>query len=258
MHSHPLWQHCASTLQEISDRDYPSQKYFKSLPAIDALDLDTYEKSLHKGKSGNQACTGDAVMGIALRKAGDHLVEQSLLLVELRMGYTNGDNLELENIRKKVEHSRDLLNENGSSPIYKDYFFIFTDTEASQANSKIRRKANEIGRMTNYKVLSVSNFKACLVDPAELSYHPQHPAIDIINWFLPAYSQPNNIDITVFEKAFNHWLKIFNQCKQNYKIQEAEHILYTLKNELSRAKRILNDPSSDAHMVIEIMEEELV
>lgn len=252
VHSHPLWGQCASTLQDISNRDYPNPNYFKSLPRIDALDLDSLEKSQHKHA---MECTGDAVMGIALEKVGNNLENQYLLLVELRMGYTNGDHLDLMEIKNKVEHSKDIINANGVSRVYPEYYFIFTDAEAPQANNKIKRKANEIGRMTNYKVLSVSGFKNVLLDPAKLPYKPKHQEKAIVDSFLATYLSSDRLDMDKFGKAFNFWLGEIRNCKLRNDIPEANYLSSIVKREIVKAQNMISNKSSDAFVELEIMEE---
>jgi hypothetical protein len=252
---HSLWQRCASTLQEISGRDYPAKNYFDKLPKIDALDLDTYERSLYKNSTD---CTGDAVIGIALQKVGNKLIKEFLLLIELRMGYTNACNLDLDEIRKKVEHSKDMINANGGVNLYQDYYFIFTDVEAPQANNLITRKANEKGRMTNYKVLSVSNFKNMLLDPKTLPYQPKHSEDEIIESFLATYRSPNDLNLNQFEKTFNYWMSKCQDFKLQYELLEAEHISNILKGEIVKAKNMIGKSESDLLIELEIMEEMLI
>ena len=254
VYRHPLWQQCASTLQEISERDYPCKNYFNSLLRIDALDLDTYERLQHKKSTD---CTIDAVMGVALQKVGDKLRMEFLLLIEFRMGYTNACNLELDEIRKKVEHSKDILNSNGSFNLYQDYYFIFTDAEAPQANRVILSKARALGRMTNYKALSISDFKNLIVDPETLPYQPKHPKEEIIDSFSAAYDSLNDLNSSQFEKIFNYWMRKCQDFKQQYKLSEVEHISKILKEEIGKAKDMIENLESDMFIELEIMEEML-
>ena len=144
LHSHSLWSICPSTLIDIANRDYPRKNYFRALN-VDALDLDTHEKNIHKGKRGNLACTGDAVIGIALEKDGNTLVHPAMMIVELRMGYKHGDNISLRELKRKVTHTKTLLST--ELPIYPKYYFIFTDKEEPQARSLLYREAKKKGRM---------------------------------------------------------------------------------------------------------------
>lgn len=252
---HPLWLQCASTLQEISRRDYPTKNYFNQLSRIDALDLDTYERLLHKNSTD---CTGDAVICIAQRKVRNKLINESLLLVELRMGYTNACNLDLDEIRKKVEHSKEIINANGGVNWYQDYYFIFSNIEAPQANNIIMRKANEKGRMTNYKVLSVSDFKNMLLDPTTLPYQPKHSEEEIIESFLATYHPLNDLNMSQFEKTFNYWIRKCQDFKLQYELLEVKHICNILKGEIAKAKDMIGKSRSDLLIELEIMEEMLI
>ena len=248
VHSNQLWSCCKSTLQNISNRDYPSDDYFKSFHNIDALDLDTCEKSLHKDST---ECTGDAIIGVALKKLGNNLKDSYLLLIELRMGYKNGDNLDLGKIRKKVEHSKDILSDSGASRIYQNYFFIFTDTEAPHAKNKINRRANEIGRMKQYKVYSVSELKDMIIDPASLPFVPKNSAKDIRRSFVAALK--NSLE---FEKFSNYWSEKIKDYRNRNDLQEAKHISEIIMKEISKTKKTI-DQSSDIFIEMLIMEEKL-
>ena len=248
VHGCQLWSCCKSTLQGISDRDYPGKNYFKPLPNIDALDLDTYEKSLHKK---SLECTGDATIGVAINKDGENLVDSYLLLVELRMGHKNGDNLKLEKIRKKVEHSIGILNSSGAVRIYQNYFFIFTDAEAPHAKNKINRRANEIGRMKQYKVFSVSEFKDMIIDPASLPYVPENCAESIKKSFAGALKNSSN-----FDKFSNYWSEKIKDYRNRNVLQEVKYISEVLIEEITNAKNRI-DSSSDLYIEMVIMEEEL-
>lgn len=248
VHSNQLWSCCKSTLQEISSRDYPDKNYFQSLPQIDALDLDAYEKSLRKKSS---ECTGDATIGVALNKQGDNFMDPYLLLIELRMGYKNGDNLDLSKIRKKVEHSKDILSDSGATRIYQNYFFIFTDTEAPHAKNKINRRANEIGRMKQYKVFSVSELNDMIIDPTSLPYVPENCAESIKKSFAGALKNSSN-----FEKFSNYWSEKIKDYRNRNVLQEVKYISEVLIEEITNAKNRI-DSSSDLYIEMVIMEEEL-
>lgn len=248
VHGNQLWSCCKSTLQVISNRDYPGKNYFKSLPSIDALDLDTYEKSLHKSST---ECTVDAITGVALKKVGNKLADSYLLLVELRMGYQNGGNLKLEEIQDKVKHSKDILISFGVSRIYQNYFFIFTDKEAPCAKNKIDRKIKEMGHMTEYKVVSVSDFKNLLINSAELPYVPKKAKEDIIKSFERVLTSGSS-----FDDFWNYWAKEIEYYKNRYDLQEVENISKVLKDEISKAKRTIAQ-STDLYIELEIIEEYL-
>lgn len=250
---HPLWSQCSSSLQDISERDYPGKGYFRGMKTIDALDLDAYEQSFHKAST---ECTGDATIGIATDKVSCRLTHPSLMLVELRMGYDNGRNVSLGEITRKVEHSKELLNASGACRIHPDYYFVFTDAEAPHANYKIDREANEIGRMRNYVVVSVSEFQNMMVDPDTLPYSPIHKKDDIIQSFDPAKRSDGSFNMSVFAETFDYWLGIAKDCKNAYKLQEVEHLHKVLADMLSRTENI-SSLTEDDMITFDLMREEL-
>ena len=248
---HPLWSVCPSTLMDIANRDYPRKNYFRTLK-IDALDLDTHEKNIHKGKRGNLACTGDAVIGIALKMNGNALVHPSLMIVELRMGYKHGDSISLSELENKVTHTKTLLST--ALPIYPKYYFIFTDQEEPQARSLLYREAQEMGRMQDYKATSVSDFTNNMKDPSQIPYRYLYSGKDIAQSFNRCITA-TTCDIECFSKQFYHWLGIIEDMKKQYKQDEAKHIAECLDKVLMPLKQIsLNE---DAAIVIEILTEEL-
>ncbi len=251
LHRHPLWQHCAASLSEISKRDYHGKDYFQSMN-IDALDIDSYEKTTHKGKPGNMACTGDAVIGIALVKKGNTLMHPAVMIVELRMGYKEGDNISLGELENKVSHTKTLLST--ALQIYPKYYFIFTDKEEPQARSLLYREAQEMGRMQNYKATSVSDFTNNLKDPSQIPYQYQYSTINIAQSFNRCITS-TTCDIECFSKQFNHWLCTIEELKNHNNQFEAKHIAECLKNVLMKLNQI--SLSEEETIEIEILEEEL-
>ena len=83
---HSLYARCPSTLNEISNRDYPGTDYFN--PDIIGLDMDDYERRTCYGHANN---TVDAVIGICTCQ-NKKKSSPRLLLVELRMGYEKANN----------------------------------------------------------------------------------------------------------------------------------------------------------------------
>lgn len=251
LRTHPLWRDCPSTLMGIANRDYPRKNYFDTLN-VDALDLDTYEKNIHKGHCGNLACTGDAVIGIALGKSGDTLVHPAVMIVELRMGYKHGDNISLRDLKRKVTHTKTLLAV--TLPIHANYYFVFTDNEEPQAKSLLYREAQEIGSMQDYKIASVSEFTNCMKDPSQIPYQYQYSDENIAQSFNRCLT--NKIcDINNFNKQFYYWLGIIGRMKAHYNQQEAKHITECLNKVLEQIKQI--PLSEEDIMEVEILSEEL-
>ena len=93
---HSLYPLCNSTLNEVSNRDYPNTNYFN--PNIKCLDMDTYEKNILRKSYANH--TADAVIGISTYENNQEL-NPRLLLIELRIGYESTSNLSKTEIEGK-------------------------------------------------------------------------------------------------------------------------------------------------------------
>ena len=251
LHPHPLWSACPSTLKDIADRDYPRRNYFKTLN-IDALDLDIHEQNIHKGKKGNLACTGDAVVGIAIEKSGNALLHPAVMIVELRMGYKHGDNISLSELKRKITHTKTLLST--ALSVHPNYYFIFTDKEEPQAKSLLYREAQEIGRMQNYKATSVSDFTGNMKDPSQVSDKFLYTEEDILKSINRCFTD-SACDVDSFSKQFYHWLGIIEEMKTHYNQLEAKHITECLNKVLMLLHKIsLNEEETIA---VEILTEEL-
>ena len=250
LHLHSLWSVCPSTLMDIANRDYPKKNYFKTLN-VDALDLDTHEKNIHKKKRGNMACTGDAVIGIALEKKGNTLVHPSVMIVELRMGYKHGDNISLNELKKKITHTETLLST--ELPIYPKYYFIFTDKEEPKATAILYREAQEMGRMQNYKATSVSDFTNNMRDPS-LIHQYQYSNENITLSFNRCFTA-TTCDVDCFSEQFYHWLGIIDEMKNHNNQFEAKHIAECLKSVLMKLNQI--SITEEETIEIEILVEEL-
>ena len=168
---HSLYRHCASTLNAVSERDYPNKNYFDA--HIECLDMDTYEK---KCCSGNAECTVDAVICVS---NCDNKVTSShrLLLVELRMLYVNANNLSKSELEQKVTHTKDLL---GSElPIDRNNIFVFTDNVAPQARSVMNRLMQGTKHSQTFLVWSVSDYNNNVKSIDDMPYIPINPPADI-------------------------------------------------------------------------------
>ena len=251
IHEHPLWTCCNSTLQNIAKRDYPNKNYFSNISTIDTLDLDSYEKSLH---STNMQCTGDAAIGIAKRKNANSLLDPAYMIVELRMGYDNGKNISLTEICKKVEHSKELLNKSYSSHIHNKYYFIFKESTAPQAKHILSRETHELDRISDYNIISVSEFESMMMDPEDIPYVPKYNKVDIEKSFKSS-EEISVFNLNDFCKKFRKWLERVEYYKERYILYEAKHISQVLLEIISHLDK--RDFSDEEKLEIEILEEEL-
>lgn len=222
---HAIAQTFLSTLHAISWKDYCPVNYFPEPPQIDALDLDGYEKS---SKKKQLACTGDAVIGVASDYQNGLFTSPRLLIVELRMNYTHGDNISLTALKKKVNHSKKLLLD-GTCSLHDKYYFVFTTHVAEQAKRYLRNEAQEKGRMNEYFAVSVDEMKKILVDPTTLPYVPIHPETMIKGSLEPFVNDVKKINVAQLIAQLKYWGKELQNAYQSYNIDELKHLLDTIE-----------------------------
>lgn len=212
---HPFYSSCASTLNDVSNRDYPGTDYFD--PSIECLDMDAYEHSLSKK---NPDRTVDAVIGIAL----PHSASRSLLLIELKMGCTKLSSLSKGELEHKVCYTKSLLS--GVCTIHKDSIFIFTEAMYQQAKSWFYRQSMCGGELRNSEVFSVSMFSN-QVKKISSDYKPIHTQESITNSL-----ERHRLD-SDWQKFFNqiqYWCEQALKYKYRHENPEYENISSVLRN----------------------------
>lgn len=202
--NHSLYAYCASTLNAVSERDYPGKNYFA--PQIICMDMDTYETSVCHG---NADSTTDAVIGISTC-VNKVMSEHRLLLVELRMGYQSANTLSKRNLERKVSHTRELLG--GELTIEHENIFVFSDNVASQARHKIESWKHEGGLATSFKAYSVQEFCDNVKSIDDMPYTPIYDPIQLCN------------ELDSFVNACK-WNQLFR--KLNFWLSMAEKVRYS-------------------------------
>ena len=214
---HSLYAHCASTLNVISERDYPGNNYFDS--RIECLDVDTYETSICHG---NADCTTDAVIGISTC-VNKTMSEHRLLLVELRMRYKSGNNLSKSELEGKVSHTKGLLD--GELPIDSNSIFVFTESVAPQARHKIESWKREGGLATGFKVYSVKEFCNNVKSIDDMPYTPIY-TLDEVCEELDSFVRTNQWE-QMFGKL-DFWLRKIENLRYSNTF-EFESLQHTIK-----------------------------
>lgn len=253
LQQHPLWQNYNTTLQEIAERDYPGESYFSKMSRVDAIDLDKFEASQHKNSMDS---TADATIGIALDKVENKFINSAYLIVELRMGYKSLNNLSLEELNKKIDNSKSILNKDTQScKIYESYYFIFTDSLAPQAKNYISRLVSGSKKSKKFCVVSVSDFETIMIDHEKLPYKPTHSQDEIEKSF-NIKTLKNDFNIDVFSKSFYYWLSLVKKYKYNNKLSEVQHIRNVLSLILENVKTN-RQFTEDEYIGFSILEEDL-
>lgn len=92
------------------------------------INLDDVEELLHPH---NLQATMDLTVGLFQNRK-----EEQMLLIELRFKYKSPKNIGAQDIRKKIEHSKDLLS---GSIVHPYYIFVFKENVIGEAKSHFNR-----------------------------------------------------------------------------------------------------------------------
>jgi hypothetical protein len=214
---HKLATKYLSNLDALCRRDYKGKDYFHK--QIVCLDMDAYESSL----SGNNDATMDASVGIADYE-NNRMANSRHLLVELRFGYKSTGNIDVENMRRKIRHTKDLLVDDR---IHERFVFIYEDKIAPQAKSYLKRlarqtKYNDLGY---WDAVSVADFDVYVFDKATLPYTPIND-IKQIETGLKAKFQKDGYNGLV--NLIDYWINEIEKYEQKYNLQECDAIAKTL------------------------------
>ena len=242
LRSHPIAGSYLSTLNEVSNQDYPGTNYFD--PGIECLDLDNYEQN-RKGESGN---TVDAVIGIS--DCSNKLISNPrLLCVELRMRYKSTHNFNSD-FANKVTHSKELLG--GTVTIESKSLFIFSDALAPKAKSWIKNKQRQ-GIYKKMDSCGISEFHNIIKAIEEMPYQPINDETKI-RTKLASYEE--NKDWSSYMKEFHNLCQETNKyCYSNpYEYDYLVHLLKSIWNHF-RSQHITFE-NSDIELFAEIIEED--
>lgn len=227
-------------LDSLCQRDY-GKSYFKD--AILCIDLDSYEQSL----TGNNDATMDAAAGVADYHRNKTSSPRHLL-IELRLGYESTRHLDLDNMRRKVAHSRDILRPEGTDT---RVAFLFDEQVAPKAQSFFARFSRQYSEMRTWDAMDVRGFSNYVFDSAFLPYQPENN-LDEIEKGLKEKLSAGGID--AMDGLVKYWLDQMTQYRLRFKHAEcraiAEAILRVLES-------IETEPGSFEDMFLPLRIEEV-
>lgn len=243
IHSASLEHINKSTLQEVSDRDYPGSYHFK--PDVACLDMDTYETEVCGGSKG---ATVDCVVGINDYDGNKH-TNPRLLFVELRMDYDSFKNLSATKLKEKVENTQNRI---GQEILHeKEKFFIFKNSIKSAIAGWFMRQHNAHAIPASYKSLSVQEFNEAILLSNEVPYVPKVDRKKIAD-SLNKSIQSNNEDRIL--QAFDYWAKRANAYEYQYNKPEAEFIREVILASWQEFKSDSDATGYDKQTLIELLE----
>lgn len=197
-------------INEICFRDY-RRAYFPE--ALLCLDLDAYEAS----RSGNNDATMDAATGIADYK-NNHKASPRHLLVELRFGYKSTQNFDLNNMKRKVAHSRSILS---PERIYERVAFIYTKEVAPRARSIFSRLAKADHDLETWDAMDIEGFRNNVLEATQLPYQPENNLEEIVDAINKKHTEGGLEALDVFLK---YWIEKMHQYNLRYKHAESDAV----------------------------------
>lgn len=240
---HSLYPLCKSTLNDISNRDYPNTNYFYS--DIKCLDMDTYENNILRKDLSEH--TVDAVIGIANYKK-NHAYDPRLLLVELRINYKSTSNLSKSEMEGKVSHTKALLG--GEISINKESIFIFNNKLISQAKWWFNREKRTGGELSHCEAWSIKEFSTNINSILDFPYQPIHKEKDIID---NIQQYENELDWILFFKQIKFWCNKSEEFRYSNRL-ESDHIKNTITKIWTNFKQkdhIFNDNEEIEKLILE-------
>lgn len=242
---HSFYPLCKSTLNDVSNRDYPNTDFF--YPDIECLDMDTYEKNILRKDQPNH--TVDAVIGIANYK-NNHASGSRLLLVELRINYKSASNLSKSEMEGKVIHTKALLG--GEISINNESIFVFNNELIPQAKWWFNREKRTGGELTHCEAWSIKEFSSNIKSILNFPYQPIYKEKDIIdNINIQQYKCGS--DWTPFFKQIEFWCNKSEEFRYSNK-QESDHIkniITKVWTEFKRKKCKINDNEELEKLILE-------
>lgn len=196
-------------LNALCQRDY-GRHYFRD--AVVCLDLDAYESAC----SGDNDATMDAATGIAEWR-DNHASGDRHLLVELRFGYKS-PHFDLTNMKRKVAHSRDILN---PELINDDVVFLYETEIAPRAKSVFSRLSVQDKEIKKWQAMDVDGFINYVVNRDTLPYEPENNLNEIVEDLKKKYAVGG---LNLLDGLLKYWLEQMATYNLRYKHAESRAI----------------------------------
>ena len=238
---HPLANYCLSTLNAVSERDYPGKNYFKS--EIKCLDIDKYER---ENAYGERSCTADAVIGISTCK-NKELSAHRVQIIELRIDFKSSKNLRKDELENKVIHTKELLGT--SLPIDTQSIFVFSEKVAPQARHWVESKKHEGGEIRFCKAYSVQDFQNTILSIDDIPYVPKYSPESVCEE-LQKFSESKSWSKLCKKMSF--WISLAGELRYG-NIYEYESLKETLKkwwNDFRMKSPVLDNEDDELNALI--------
>lgn len=101
---------------------------------VEVIDFDCIEKKLSGLQHRNPVKSVDSIFVIS-----DNSLNREIVLVELRLNYTNMANLEKKELEEKVKETIKTLKSFENINIHSEYFFVFQPNRTQEARNRLNR-----------------------------------------------------------------------------------------------------------------------
>lgn len=229
VHSHGMWTLFGSNLKNIAYRDYGEDVCFRNID-VDCIDVDQVEtQRTHQADN-----TVDASIGISA--ISDNCNSKYFMLVELRMGYGNINNVKFSEWKHKVKHSVDIISSD-IAPIRPMYFFVFSESLIHQVVKKLDQYKKTDAELRRYEAVSVKDFEnACVMPddwPKPLLFNSEQLQQQLRN-----IVEQNDLNKLV--DCYYYWKEeaIKYKFKHNLReVAEIKHVFYTVLSSIDCTDR---------------------
>ena len=197
-------------LNDLCQRDY-CRLYFRD--TIVCLDLDAYESAC----SGDNDVTMDAATGIAEWR-DNHASGDRHLLVELRFGFKSTQHFDFVNMKRKVAHSRDIMN---PELINDEVVFLYDPEIAPHAKSVFSRLSAQYKEIKKWQAMDVEGFNNYVVNRDTLPYKPENNLNEIEEDLKKKFALGG---LNLLDGLVKYWLEQMSTYNLRYKHAESDAI----------------------------------
>lgn len=207
-------------LNDLCRRDYEKTCFSST---VSCLDLDAYETSCRRD---HKDYTVDAAVGVA-DFGNNRESSPRHLLIELRLGYTSTRHIGVEEMKRKVHHSREILvPETTDSQVC----FLYEERVAPQAKSYFGRFRRQDKEIRNWKAMSPGDFMHFVSDKDAQPYHAIND-LTAISADLNRAFQAGGLDDA--DRLVQYWLGQMDRYALQYQFKENDAIASVLLSFLS-------------------------
>lgn len=247
LQKHIMYDKYHSPLHIISQKDYPNDTYFQSRPDIEGVDLDQYEID---HAIDDRDMTMDVMVGVA-DYSQNRLVNNRLLLLELRMDYDSTKHLRHKKLLGKINHTRAAI---GSDVrVDEENVFVFRKDVAEVAERWMSNIAKEYPDAKTWTAMSPNKLENLLQSQASMPYQPE------TDMSVADVDMANKIKDKDFEGLLDFisfWNTKAEEFSRQYKLREEEHIKIHLHDVWQQTKIAGYTLTKEQQAYAEVIEEE--